>query len=217
MKDTAKKAKKALAMRKSGMRKAEQSSELPWYLRRVLCSINSDSEGRQAFRFLTLRGCDRRTLLENLNAYCGGTIDEARRALKAALNFGNRLKKAAVRLNEDADLIVRMEQDRQRLAGITLHSPVDLPSELREFAESLAALARAYDTNLKNVRPNRKGNISAGRTWFLAELVWHIEEKKVEDNPYPLLARLVAAVRKDSERNYVMLADALRNAVKRIR
>jgi hypothetical protein len=192
-------------------------SELPLYLQTVLDSINSVSEAKKAFRTLTLLGCDRRTLLENLNAYCGGTSDEARATLKAALNFRDRLKKAAARLDEDADLIERMEQERQRLAGITTHSPVDLPSELREFAESLAGLAGAYDTNLKNVRPKRKGNITAGRTWFLAELVWYIEKKTATEKPYPLLARLVAAVRKEKEPNYVKLADALRNAVKRMR
>jgi len=217
MKDAAKKAKEANAARKSESRNAEHSSELPLYLRRVLDSINADSKAKQAFGILTLRGCDPRTLLENINAYCGGTSEEARTALKTTLSFRDRLKKAVDRLNEDAALIEGIEKDRQQFAGITMYPPVGLPAELREFAESLAALAGAYDTNLKNVRPNRKGNITAGRTWYLAELVWHIDKFKATDRPYPLLARLVAAVRKDSEPNYFKLADALRNVVKRMR
>jgi hypothetical protein len=214
MKDTAKKAKEANAVRKLGPRNAKQSSDLPLYLRKVLDSINAVPRAKEAFRRLVQGGCHPRSLLVNLYAYCGATNKEVQHEVKAARHFLNQFQPLADRLIEDADEVEMMMRNLES-HGIKHYEVVDLPAALRSFADSMAAWGRAYKKGIGNLRPRRKGNVTTGRTPHLFYLVCFVEG--ATDQPCRELAKLVAAVRGDSEPNYVNGEASLHKAVARLK
>ena len=227
MKKTAKKAKEAknrISSEISSQNLNDQSAgsgkvtpvKLRKFLQEALDAINKDPVATKALRTLREIGCDQKYLLELLHAYCGGTREQSAKWMKLAREFRDRLKRDADRLRKSAELIDGIKKGTyEPMADTRYHEPGDTAGDVRFLAELLAAEAKGYDENLKGARPNRKGIISSGRTSNLEELVMLIEVSKVSGNPYLLIAPLVAAVRKDVERNYAKLSDRLRKAVER--
>jgi hypothetical protein len=184
------------------------------YLQGVLDSINAVPAARTAFRKLAQGGCRPLSLLKNLHAYCGSTKEEVSKEVRSARHFLKQFQPLADRLNEDADAVQTMMRDLE-LCGIKLYETVDLPAALRSFADSMAAWGKAYKKGLGNLRPGRKGNVTTGRTPNLFYLVCLVEG--ATDEPYRELAMLVAAVRRDSEPDYVNLGASLCRAVERLK
>lgn len=194
----------------------------------VLNAINKNRTARKALQRLVEEGCSQSVILTNLFYYCGGTAEDRRLGLKAALDFRNRFGWLAARLVEDAKWVEEM-LEKCRKYGTTIHGPgfEDLSATLRSFAEMLAILGKMYGAGLRHVRPGdasrrrrrsaepERENPTAGRTQHLVYLAYYVkgESEQPLAEHYRLLAALVAAVQTQDKRPLPKIADGLRKAV----
>jgi hypothetical protein len=189
-------------------------------LRSALVAIKSVPEAKKALQALTDAGFDELTLVTILYYYCGGTEDEALARLRAARKFRDQLDRISSQLIQDADWVERLVEQCEE-HGVRIYGPgvKELSPTMMRVADMLSTVALAYKKGLKNVRMGRKGkaNISAGRSAYLVYLVHLISGGEPRARHYAQLARLVAAVRRDSNQNYIKIADALRQAVARFK
>jgi hypothetical protein len=194
----------------------------------MLDAINKNTAAKKALQRLVEEGCDQSVVLTNLFYYCGGTAEDRRLGLKAALNFRDRFEWLATRLLEDAKWVEEI-QEKCRKYGTAIHGPgfEDLSATLMSFAEMLTDLGKSYRAGLKNVRPGdaqrmrrnsrepQRQNPTAGRTQHLVYLAYYIkgENELPVAKHYRLLAELVAAVQTEDKRPVPQIADGLRKAV----
>jgi len=199
----------------------EQSSR---WLGLVIPKINSVPAAKRAWQVLVNAGFDQEDqeeVAEYLFRYCGGTEEQLKRGLKRARRFKADFEPVIAQLRSTAGAVERIIRDLRDIGGITIYNARfdELPSILREFADELGEQQAAIRSSVaRGARVEEDGRVTGGRSEnlsILVDLVSAVDE--IKNEPYAFIAPLVAAVRGDSEANYVQLADALRNAVERYR
>jgi hypothetical protein len=194
----------------------------------VLDAINKIEEAKKVFRTLIAAGCDRTDLLAALYWYCGNSpvntaapmTNVQRERVKRRIEelrideqkFARRLEDGSKKLKEVADQVDGLLSEFPERTGMTHHGET-LPSEMRDFAEYLNCLHRASKKILRDLKRDQDGTIMAGRKQYLFYLACLVRE--VTEEPNPMIARLVAAVRGEKEPNYPKLANTLGRAVDR--
>jgi hypothetical protein len=198
----------------------------------VLDAINNSSEAKRALQRLIAGGCDRLRLLTALYWYCGNIAkeaktqrqkkeanDELQRRIEAvrmdAENFEKRLGDLSNQLNKVAGEVDRMLSELKEKMGIIYHDPEieGLPSIAIDFAKDLKRCRTALKKSLRDMRRDEDGTIEGGRKQYLFYLACLAREVTMQ--PYPLIARLVSAVRGEKEPDYFKLANTLLHKVER--
>jgi hypothetical protein len=146
-------------------------------LRQILDQINGDVEAGKAFREIKKRGCDEAELLTVLFRFCGGSEEEIRGGLDAAVAFKAEVERLAERLKQDADAVKKIMVELPRFGlNLTVREYDNLAPGLEDFADTLTRYGRSLTQSLGNVRlgSKKKGKgrvtLTAGRTHHLVEL-----------------------------------------------
>jgi hypothetical protein len=137
-------------------------------------------------------------------------------ALKDARNFAKRLGDVSNQLNKVAGEVERLLVELQERAGIRYLDPQtqNLPLLSRAFADNLDRYRKGLLKAIREMRIGKDGKRVGGRKQYLFYL-WCLV-RDVTNEPYPLIARLVAAVERQESRDYGRLANRLRRSVERL-
>jgi len=197
----------------------------------MLGIVNKSPDASKALRQLVKAGCDRDKLLTALYWYCGDLSGEVvdgkpiegpgglkitiEAVLKDARNFAKRLGDVSNQLKRVPGEVERLLVELQEKANIRYHDPQtqNLPSLSRAFADHLDRYRRGLQKSIREMRVGKDGTRVGGRKEYLFYLWCLVFD--VTDEPYPLIARLVAAVERQESPNYVQLANTLRRSVDR--
>lgn len=183
-------------------------------LQSILRKIESVPKAKKEMRKLLAAGCDRTNLLGALFASFGGSRGELQVGWVVAVRLRDELPKLAERLADDATRIESVFKDLRNAANLSGVSEYkNLPSVLRELADTLRRIGRGAKTSLHHVKADSKNvrQLTRGRGHQVFELVCLLEEADVTQ-PYARLARLANAIRNEEEYDEVT-ANALRKMV----
>jgi hypothetical protein len=185
-------------------------------LQNILRKIKSVPEAKKEMRKLLAAGCDRTNLLGGLFASFGGSRGELQVGWVVAVRLRDELPKLAERLADDAERIESVFNDLGNVGNLSgVPEYKNLPSVLRELADTLRRIGRGVKTSLHHVKADRKSlrQLTRGRGHQVFELVCLLEEADVTQ-PYARLARLANAIRNEEEYDEVT-AGALRKMADR--
>ncbi len=189
----------------------ENESECGWQLL-VLPKIESVPLAKQNWRILSEAGVDLEEVAAHLHRFCGGTKEELKVGLRAARQFRARFAPGIREIERAATTVRVLSKDLSGIAGIKIHDPDfdKLPSLMERFANELKEYSDQVQRNVaRGVKVDKSGRISGdGRTESLVVLVGTVAA--VTDEPYALLAPLVAVIRGDVNPSYGHIADSLR-------
>jgi hypothetical protein len=173
----------------------------------ILETIESDPQGRKAFRVLISAGCNPAVLLREILHYCGGSASALKSWRKQIGYAKSQLEAISAQLAKDASVI-------ERIAREVMHDDDDYPpySSVFHAPDILRQIASSLKEALTEFREQTHGK--TGRTKYLVYLFYHIKAATKRSH-YKEIAMLVAAVRGETSSNVVLGAEAIRRTIKR--
>jgi hypothetical protein len=186
----------------------------------VVKKIQANRAAKQKWDILTakLDKDDLEEIAEQLFRYCFGSKEQLQKGLKLARRFRDQFDSVVEELRRTAKTVERMIRELREIGGTTIYDSrfQELPSTLRNFADELDRLGRAYESSIaRGTRIETDGRISGGRAESLSIAANLVSE--VTGEPYALLAPLVVAIEGRPEFSMAHVADSLRNEVNRYR